>query len=151
MKKKINIGGCGNRSIWYNDNLIVGQGKSRGGVAFYRNKSDFVISDEIFCFNHVQMDGGCIYLLDCHNVMIKGNLFAFNKAKWGGAIYLERCSDIIISENCFLFNIAIRDGGAISLSKCDEIYIRNNCFAFNKAFRSGDIIDKHNCGSITVK
>ena len=148
--KTLHIAGCGTDCIWQNDNLIAGRGKTRGGAAFYRNQCGFDIADGIYLLNHVQMDGGCIYLLDCHNVTIIGNLFIFNKAKWGGAIYLERCTNTVISDNRFLFNFAVRDGGAISLSQCNDIIINGNFFAFNSALRSEGKIDIHNCSKVKI-
>ena len=148
--KTLHIAGCGINCAWRNGDLVRGPGKTRGGAAFYREQNGFDIADGIYVLNHVQMDGGCLYLLDCHNVTIRENLFIFNKAKWGGAIYLERCSNTIITDNCFLFNFAVRDGGAISLSQCNEIIIHGNYFAFNTAFRSAGKIDVHDCGEIKI-
>lgn len=148
--KRIYIAGNGIRSHWVEDALAVGCGKTRGGVAFINNRMSFVIEDGIYLFNHVQMDGGCLYLLDCSNVVIRNNTFMFNKAKWGGAIYLERCSDVLIYGNSFISNLALRDGGAISLSRCEYVTIHNNSFALNAGIRSAPKVDIHNCKTVCV-
>lgn len=148
--KNLHFFGCGKGSTWYNEKLIVGQGKTRGGAVFFENQNCFNLMDGLYLFNHVQMDGGGIYLLDCHDVLIKGNFFSLNFAKWGGAIYLERCSNVVIQNNLFLLNFAKRDGGAISLSKCRDILISENRFVLNTAFRSGGKIDIHECEKVNV-
>jgi len=145
------IGACGTKSIWHENGLNIGFGKTRGGCVLIRNNSDFVIQNGFYALNHVQMDGGCIYLLDCHYVIIRENVFMFNKAKWGGAIYLEQCSNIWIEENRFVSNLAIRDGGAISLSGCKDVVIRKNTFRLNVAFRLGSKIDIYNCERIITE
>lgn len=140
----------GINSRWERDHLVTGDGKSRGGAIFIKDKRDFIIENSFFVFNYVQMDGGCIYLLNCNNVLLKGNVFLLNRAKWGGAIYLERCSQITITDNVFIGNIAIRDGGAISLSHCYDINVLENyCFG-NVALRSGRNIDLHHSDGITI-
>ncbi len=138
----------GIRSIWENEILTIGQGKTRGGAIFVTGKKSFEITKKSFILNHVQMDGGGIYLLDCHYVIIRNCLFLMNFAKWGGAIYLEKCSHIEISSCLFLMNCVKRDGGAISLSYCEKVRFHNNVFALNKGLRSSNHIDLHNSRQI---
>lgn len=145
--RKIFIANKGRKSEWNDNVLTVGSGLTRGGSIFLTQKKNLNLSNGVFLFNHVQMDGGCIYLLDCHNVIIRYNVFIANFAKWGGAVYLEKCSSVIIENNSFIANRAYRDGGAISLSQCQNILIRNNEFILNHAMRSGTNIDIHSCDS----
>lgn len=146
--KKIYLGRSGIKSKWNSDGLELQSGKTRGGCFLICGKSNFDICEGIYILNHVQMDGGCIYLLDCHNVTIYNNIFFVNKAKWGGAIYLEKCTNIIVQNNILGLNFAIRDGGAISISECHGITLQDNKYVFNYALRSGYNIDVHNSSEV---
>lgn len=148
--KKLFFTQKGMPSQWNNNDLIFGEGQTRGGAVVHRDRLSFLIENGIYVLNHVQMDGGGIYLLNCHNGAIQNNVFFLNKAKWGGAIYLEKCSDVHIRNNIFICNFAMRDGGAISLSNCSHIALQNNLFFMNCAFRSFPRIDAHNCKHIII-
>lgn len=148
---RVFIANKGVKSQWNGDSLIHGIGRTRGGGVFFEKKTDIEISRSFFGFNHVQMDGGGIYLYNCSKISIHHNMFIMNGAKWGGAVYLEKCSDIHIFNNCFLFNFAIRDGGAISVSNSDYIEISHNAWFFNIALRSCRNIDNHNSKKILIK
>lgn len=146
---KLFWGQKGVKSQWTGNTLQTGRGKTRGGAVFITGKSSFDIRDRFFIMNHVQMDGGGIYLLDCRHVTIQNCIFFMNFAKWGGALYLERCSDVKINGCIFFMNYAKRDGGAISLSGCEKICFCHNFFGLNIALRSGAHVDIHNSGQIT--
>jgi hypothetical protein len=88
-------------------------------------------------------DGGAIYALECHHIVIQECVFLLNGARWGGAVYLERCSDARLVNNFFVMNAAVRDGGAISLSGCSRTRIASNRFWLNVAGRSSPAIDDH--------
>ena len=63
---------CGRQGVssqWVDDHLWQGTGKSRGGAIFLTDQRDFAIKDIGFFLNHVQMDGGAIYLLNCRNII----------------------------------------------------------------------------------
>jgi len=123
-------------------------GKTRGGAIFVAGKSGFSITNAFFLFNHVEMDGGGIYLFDCKDVVLHNNVFLLNKAKWGGAIYLERCSRVSLVNNLFVGNRVIRDGGAVSLSYCSDIRLLHNHYWANHSKRSGNNIDFHHSVNI---
>ena len=71
----------GIRSMWFEKTLTVGKGKTRGGAIFIIDKTNFEINKKIFIMNHVQMDGGGVYLLNCHHATIQNCVFFMNFAK----------------------------------------------------------------------
>lgn len=142
---------CGKRgveTIWEGEELKVKTGKTRGGAVFVIGKDRVEISGKFFFMNHVQMDGGGVYLLDCQYVTIRNCLFLMNFAKWGGGVYLERCAHIKIFQNQFIGNYAKRDGGAISLSGCTDIEFGKNHYWMNIGRRSCKNIDLHHCSGV---
>ena len=155
----VNINGC---IFWSNVNIMrassLAVNAGNGGAIFCDIDGDLKLLNNNFTNNEAAANGGAVYVIRCHKVIVHESFFFSNKANDGngGAMVMEcrsrttsiipvlitgpycSISSFIITSCCFHSNQAkTGNGGALALVKVKEVIINTIEFYNNLADNGG--------------
>ncbi|MBQ9025486.1 MAG: right-handed parallel beta-helix repeat-containing protein, partial [Methanobrevibacter sp.] len=123
--------------IVLNNIAFINSNSTRGGAIDQGTTTgDISIIGCTFSHNTVSGSGGAVYLKTTGKVVIKNNMFFYNKANACGGLYTTS-NNVEFYNNTFIANTAVQNAGALQVGA--NVLVNNSTFISNVANQGGAI------------